>query len=658
MDSFINEQLKNYKLDEANFADSNASKNFTYDSKSSAFYEGDVSIVREKKTKKLYYRITITSDNNICKFIERYKYFVYLADNKIPFGEFKGFSTKEDKNIIYYAYNPKTTLQSLLSDDPDEILDDTAKSKTVIAVAAALEYCHALGICCRFIHPESICYDDDNNPYIVNIGYSNSIYNAPNSTFNTKMINTENSLFTNIADYVSPELKKDINAATFSSDVYAFGTLLNIIAASNKKNANKKIFEIIEKCHLNNPDERYTSTEILKQFIELSDPLFKDCKMKTYNNYQKQILENIYYNAKPSNKDNRSLFVYSTRLLDQNLHLNLKDKANILQKLITSANSNYIPAIYRLSLFLDSNIDTSIYDSKKPQELYDPLHWMKKLASYEFFRAPLVLSEMYNQRGLFKKADEVYRVNPRNHLCKIKLLIPGTSNIRELGRIAYKARRNPDISLEAKVLAEIKKIRNKEIEIEDFKANMEKLMENNLNGKIPYLLAVLYRNGSIPDDVIMGVDGILPLSKVEGIDEDDDDNQPLIDRKEEEYLKYLKDASDLFYEPAVAEYALYLLSKKKIEECKSLIDSFFSRYKCKYDYSKLRIQYAYAKLCEKIGETNDEEKMIKRAIHIYKFTADRGYIRSNADYARLYSVRKDANHVLINYYQKRSQPAK
>ena len=184
-----------YSLDEDKFAESES-----IDMDGSAIFYGSMhSKVKDRKTKKTYFKVEIPRDN-IYNFAQRYINFIYIIGNNPPFGKFKGYSQDEKKFCPYFEYDPNKTLQNILQEDFEEdILTDTVKSETIFAVAAALEYCHTMGVSCRFIHPESIFYDDKNRPNLTNFGYSESILNSPNIAFNSKMTNLKNPLFQDMA---------------------------------------------------------------------------------------------------------------------------------------------------------------------------------------------------------------------------------------------------------------------------------------------------------------------------------------------------------------------------------------------------------------------------------------------------------------------------
>lgn len=620
---------------------------------------------------KNFFKVQISILHDSYDIHQRYKNFLYIAGNNQPFGESKGFIQDDINCCLIYKFDPERTLQKLLEKDEDSFLDDTAKSKTVFAVAAILEYCHALGIGCRFIHPQSIFYDEEKNPFIANIGYSDSILNVPNSTFDRKMINKDNSIFNDIEDYVIPELYEKLNAYSFSADVYAFGTLLKKIG---KDGRNKVITNIIKKCH----SLTITSSEILKTLVESGDtPLFEGCDMEQYEAYKERILNNMCQTTdlEPIGDDPKSLFVNASRLLNQNEILTPEIKENILNMLISAVTPGekskempFIPAVYMLANFLESNNDTFIYDINISDKNYDPIHWMEIALKGGVFEAPFKLAEMYNRRGLFNLSKEVYNRfdTPRNIENCLCYLMANYNNKDKLNRVAnnLEYKRIPEFFLQRKISEKLINLSN-EINISTISTFVSEMTElcqidkakgknpipQYITGKPLYLISVLYRDGMISEKVINGIDGMVPSPAVESKKVDLSEYEKYKD--EDKRIEYLKKSADLLYEPAVAEYVEYLLDNEEVDETKikyaeRIINDFFSKENCKDDCSRLKIRHAYAKLLEKKGDK-------KMALRIYKESADRGYIKSHVDYLRLYEDEPDKNPLIIKYYQNRKK---
>lgn len=599
------------------------------------FYGNNYSVVKEKKTNEKFYMVKIDRVVDKCDFRNRYINFVYIAGNQEPFGYFKGYYIVNETRIpsndpekeccLYYKFDPANTLQCLMNEDPDNFLDDTAKSKTLIAIAAVLEYCHALGIQCRFIHPESIFYDKDKNPFVANFGYSDSIFNGSNSTFNRKVINSENSLFTDITNYIQPELLKNPDLKSYSCDVYAFGALLDKILEKYRHDINDEMFINLQNISQNCRENRCTSHEILNNITKLSNPLFKQCNMKKYTDYKKKILNNIYLTEElePFGDDERALFVNASRKLNQKTDLQPQIKANILQNLIKSAKENYIPAIYKLALFLDSNNDTFIYDINTDVEYYDPFMWMEKAVECGVFKAPLLLSQMYSRRGLCKKSAKILEGRDQKFLIKWSV----------------------DDAMEKKISTAVKRF----ADIHAFENQMNEIYKDYKTGRPHYLLAILYRYGEISEKVLKGNDGLIRMSA-------DDNDTNLIEcyscMSDAKFQTNIQISCRYLYEPAVAEYANFLIERKnELENAIDLINNFFSFHNCTYNCSSVKIQYVYAKICEKNGD-------LKQALRIYKESADGGYIKSHDEYLRLYKelYKDDANPAIIKYYELRKEP--
>ena len=156
----IDDQLREYHLDGKKIG----TPSVHYE-KISFFYNNPSYYEIKDSHKKPFYKVAILLTSDTYDYAQRYKNFIYIAGNKEPFGQFIGYIQNQNECQLFYRFNPNKTLSKLLKNDQKNILTDTVKSKTIFAVAAVLEYCHALGISCRFIHPESIFYDDDNKFY-------------------------------------------------------------------------------------------------------------------------------------------------------------------------------------------------------------------------------------------------------------------------------------------------------------------------------------------------------------------------------------------------------------------------------------------------------------------------------------------------------------
>lgn len=700
--------LSGYQVDEDKFTESE--KN-TSDLNAS-FYNSSHTVAVEKKTNKTFIKIEIAKSNPY-HFDLRYQNFILIMGNSPPFGQFKGYNEDENITSFYIQYDQDRSLQHVL--DGNDLWGKeapTVKSKTVFAAAAALAYCHLIDVSCKFIHPESIIYDENLEPYIVNLGYSQSILNSDNTNFNERMTDLSNPLFKNISNYISPEMLKYPHSQPFPADVYSFGSLLYTIITGQpmfKSNNKSEILDLIQKghpdiqdglcnqslkqlvinCHTPNPDKRYTSSQILDFLISLKEPLFKDCKMAEYKEYQQKILRYIYYNQDISTNesDPRKLFVRGSCLLNKIMNdvdanrdsnqnaskdpnkdpttIKLDTIMNICNYLSQAAQLGFTPAIYKYALFLDSNIYTED----------DPFKWMSKAANAEVYNAMYKLGEMYDRKGLYKKAFQVYeKYKDYNTRCKINYGIAQKAPIQTLLRQPikiYEQNKTPsEAVIEILLYSYLSPIRNKVTKetAEKFEEKIIQLSKKVMSGKPFYLLHVLYRDKSISVEVEKGIDGFLSLDPKNDKDENkffassmnpsssnNDQDESNISQDDKKCLEFLKKAADRLYEPAVADYTIYLLEQNKIKEAGNLLTKFFSRNKCKYDHSRARIQHAYAMYCEKKGKLDNNPILIKKALRIYKESADVGFIRSNADYVRLYQEREDPNIMIIKYYSKRAQ---
>lgn len=666
------------------------------------FYESVHSLVIDNKTKKTYYRLVISKKSSVP---QRYKNFIYIVGNHTPFGKFRGYSEDDENFYPYIEYDPQKTLQNILEGGFDDIFSDTVKCKTVFAIAAALEYCHTLDVSCRFIHPESIFYNKENNPYISNIGYSETILNAPNKVFNLNMTRTDNPIFHDNACYLAPELLKDPNAFSFQSDMYSFGALLlslitrkKLFESNNEKyilsrindNQYPKIekdqcspllIDIVQKCLSKNPNERYTSSEVLEKLISTDKPLFPDCDMDTFSKYKKEILKNTYYHIEDNKKiSSREAFTIGSRLLKQKSNLeniSFSDKKEIFEYFRHSANKGFSPAMYQYALLLDSKIETYVIKAVKDNQPFDPFYWMKKSISNGVYKAPIKYCEMYDRRGYHDiAASEYSKLSPKDEFCSIRSMIisNGQQNKHYYKRPIDKIP-NLEVRLETELYEETEKIKYSltQTKMGNFINKMAKLSKTYKSGKPLYYLAIFYKEGQIPESVRRGINGYLSIdtkiddkrsildflgsSSAEVDDDEDIINEPITDEKR--YKEAIKESANLLYEPAVAEYVILLLDngtdteENKIKEATDLLNKFFNTFRCLNDYSRIRIQHARAKLLEVNGKRQNNQELVKNALRLYKEAADGGLVAGVADYLRLYNESDDKNDILIKYYQKR-----
>ena len=142
-------------------------------------------------------------------------------------------------------------------------LSDNERLKTAIEIVSSIKHIHSFGIIHRDLHPGNVFLfnnEDIKRWKISDFGLSYDTINK------LSCVDKHNGRYGD-QDYISPEQKKHLDNATFKSDIYSIGRLINFIFTKKPNNYKHKLGLITTKCCSNNPVERYDNATILLEII-------------------------------------------------------------------------------------------------------------------------------------------------------------------------------------------------------------------------------------------------------------------------------------------------------------------------------------------------------------------------------------------------------
>lgn len=214
--------------------------------------------------------------------------------------------------VIITEYCKNRSL-SIFIKNPEQYADiwnDTKKLITIFGIASGMKYLHENNIIHRDLKPANILMDDHLCPKIADFGFSKKV--DSNGNFLSLIESTKIAKGTPI--YMAPEVFLT-DKSTKSSDVYAFGILLyeivtnltpfadidnQIVLAMKVSNGNRPEFKtpinesyrrLIESCWSQNPEDRPTFDDIVRELIENKNFITKNVIEKDYRLYVKFITE-------------------------------------------------------------------------------------------------------------------------------------------------------------------------------------------------------------------------------------------------------------------------------------------------------------------------------------------------------------------------------
>lgn len=166
---------------------------------------------------------------------------------------------------IFYSTPVKTDLRTYLREIKNVNKIDYKIIKCIVGIAAAVSYLHSNGFVCGDLRPESIYFDQDDNPVLIN-------YNLP-EFYPCPLIPPE---FKNTI-FFAPEFKENY-IPTEKSDAYSFGCLLGAIKEKTAIPSGRffdALLVIISCCTNSNPAKRLSFTDIEKRLFDgLKDILY------------------------------------------------------------------------------------------------------------------------------------------------------------------------------------------------------------------------------------------------------------------------------------------------------------------------------------------------------------------------------------------------
>ena len=174
----------------------------------------------------------------------------------------------------------------------EKALNNTLKTKVAIEIVHGMAYLHDKGIIHRNFDIDSVMLDSDFNSKIINFGQAKIIEClSDQTTFAESMTKNIGSIF-----FMSPEMMNDDDVYDSKTDVYSFGMVLFYIFSgrlpkySLKEKSNRKLvlvpsdstlmsnfcLDLISKCLENDPNERPSFIQILKEIRKNSYSLTND----------------------------------------------------------------------------------------------------------------------------------------------------------------------------------------------------------------------------------------------------------------------------------------------------------------------------------------------------------------------------------------------
>jgi serine/threonine protein kinase len=220
--------------------------------------------------------------------------------------EVRAFSTVEGRKILMdkMPYSLHSVLDNARRGRLDK-WDATAKSCTIVGIAAGLAYLHAGKIIHRDIKPSNILLDSEFRPKIADFGLS--------GLFPADMVRSSSSLH-GALQYRAPELFTSPAIYDFSVDVYAFGMTVwslltneepfkdiaveslktHICDGGNRpsltKIADERWHRLLAKWWNSAPAKRGTMVDILNDSDNL---ILEGTDMSVFNGYRERVKENI-----------------------------------------------------------------------------------------------------------------------------------------------------------------------------------------------------------------------------------------------------------------------------------------------------------------------------------------------------------------------------
>lgn len=153
------------------------------------------------------------------------------------------------------------SLENYINSNKD--LSDDERLKIIEEIVSSIKHIHSFGIVHRDLHPGNVFlfnYGLNKRWKISDFGLS---YDAIN---NVSCVDKYNGRYGD-QDFISPEQKKHLNNATFLSDIYSIGRLINFIFTKKANNYKHKMSFIAMKCCSNNPNTRYENATLLLETI-------------------------------------------------------------------------------------------------------------------------------------------------------------------------------------------------------------------------------------------------------------------------------------------------------------------------------------------------------------------------------------------------------
>ncbi len=160
----------------------------------------------------------------------------------------------------YYMEAADDTLESFILDFLNKDLSIKDKYVLILDILDSIYYLHDLGYLHRDLHPGNIFHVNDKWK-VGDFGFAINIYDRNEQAIKSGYGHP---------DYVSPEQLRDLSSATFASEIYSIGKIINFILTKNPKNRNHFLSDVVEKCTYKDPYKRYQSILELKQALTLS----------------------------------------------------------------------------------------------------------------------------------------------------------------------------------------------------------------------------------------------------------------------------------------------------------------------------------------------------------------------------------------------------
>lgn len=142
-------------------------------------------------------------------------------------------------------------------------LSDDERFKIVVEIVLSIKHIHSLGIIHRDLHPGNVFLFRDGNGQRWKVSDFGLAYDTINGV---SCVDEHNGRYGD-RDFISPEQKKHLNNATFLSDIYSIGRLMNFIYTKKANDYNHMVGYIATKCCSRKPEERYENVSLLLDAI-------------------------------------------------------------------------------------------------------------------------------------------------------------------------------------------------------------------------------------------------------------------------------------------------------------------------------------------------------------------------------------------------------